>query len=109
MSCKKIDRQFDCVIIFEQKNRSAYPKLRLIKLLLLFPQQSHQKNKKLFHYHIILCLFGRLIFTFLTVRCPPLTHNVPAALRGGGFHRHSDESQRCKVTQNFGRDKPDIS
>ena len=41
--------------------------------------------------------------------CPLLSHNVVAALRGGGFHRRSDEPHGCKVKQNFGRDAPAIS
>jgi len=34
---------------------------------------------------------------------------VAASLAVAGFHRHPDESFRCKVKQNFGRDKPAIA
>jgi len=57
--------------------------------------------------YLISSLFLRCVYRPAVLR---LADNVEAAsLAVAGFHRRSDESQRCKVKQNFGRDKPAIA
>ena len=48
---------------------------------------------------------GAIILAFMPYSC---SNPVFAACRSGGFHCRWDESQRCKVKQNFGRDKAAI-